>query len=235
MKILAIETSSLAGGIALMDEERLIAEYRLHVDVRHAERIMVAIDRLLKDSKTALAECDAITVSIGPGAFTGLRVGLATAKGLAFGAGIDLVAVPTLEVMAAAFPYAKPLIAPFVDARRGEVYWALFDCGKGNPDRLIEDAACTPDLALETIFLSEASRGRGVLFVGDGSMKYRETILKKLPSLACFATRALQFPSAVNAAELGLARLLKGDFIPAELVKPAYIRASAAELKRGCI
>ncbi|MFQ5589018.1 MAG: tRNA (adenosine(37)-N6)-threonylcarbamoyltransferase complex dimerization subunit type 1 TsaB [Nitrospiria bacterium] len=231
MKILAIETSSLSGGVALMDEDRLIAEYRLSVDVRHAERVMVSIDHLLKQSRTSIAELDGIAVSIGPGSFTGLRVGLATAKGLAIGAKKALILVPTLEAMAAAFPFAKPLIVPFIDAKKSEVYWAVFDSGNGPAQPVIKDAAGPPETALECIAALERQGRRNLLFAGDGAVKYREAILDKFPKRTCFPPPALSFPSAACVAEIGLRKCLKGETTPPELAVPVYLRASTAELK----
>ncbi len=233
MKILAIETSSLAGGVALMDESRLIAEYRLNVEVRHAERVMVSIDHLLQQSQTQVKDLDAIAVSIGPGSFTGLRVGLATAKGLAVGAGLPLVLVPTLEAMAAAFPFSNPLITPFVDARREEVYWALFDSENGKLKRLLEDAAVSPEAAIEQICTFDAWQHRGILFIGDGAAKYQDVIVEKMGDKAYFSTRALQFPLAASVAELGLARFQNGELTPPALANPLYLRASTAELKKA--
>ncbi len=233
MKLLAIETSTLDGGIALIDEEKLIAEHRLNVPVRHAERVMVAVDFILNQSQTTVADLDALAVSIGPGSFTGLRVGLATAKGLAMGAGLPLVLVPTLEVLASAFPHAKPLIVPMIDARQAHVYWALFDTSEGQLRRCLPDAASPPDAALESIVSCADWGTRDLLFVGDGAMKYRDMILEKMGARACFTDKAFQFPSAAHLAELGMARYLKGEQTPPELANPIYLRASAAELKRS--
>ncbi len=226
MKILSIETATLAGGVALMGEAGLIAEYRLHVEVRHSERLLLAIDRLLTDSGTAVADLDAIAVSIGPGSFTGLRVGLATAKGLAMGGRKPLVTVPTLEAIASLFPYSNALIAPMLDARRQEVYWALFDTQAGRPDRLHPEAATSPEALLEAI----GHLDQPVLFVGEGAEKYKALLLANRPEKTLFAPKALQFPSAASVAELGLARLQKGEVYPPEEVAPFYLRVSTAEL-----
>lgn len=233
MKILAIETTAIEGSIALMDETRLIAEYRLNVPTRHAERIMISVDHLLKQSQTRLSDLSAIAVSIGPGSFTGLRVGLATAKGLAVGANRPLVLVPTLEVMAAAFPYAHPLIAPFVDAHKGEVYTALFDAKKEKRQRLQNDRAIIPEAALEDILFVSKEMKRPVLFTGDGTIKYRVLIEGKMGEKACFPPKAFQFSSAAQVAELAFELFLNEKVTPPDLANPVYLRASTAELKRA--
>lgn len=226
MKILGIETATLAGGVALMGDAGLIGEYRLHVEIRHSQRIMVAIDHLLTESGTALADLDAIAISVGPGSFTGLRVGLATAKGLALGADKPMILIPTLEAMAAPFPFSRMRIAPFLHARREEVYWSLFDLHEGLPRRLAPDAAGSPQEALDQI-----GESGEVLFVGDGAVKHRDLILERRPAGSFFPPRALQFPSAAGVAELGLLKYLKGEMTPSAEAVPVYLRASTAELK----
>lgn len=226
MKILSIETATLAGGVALMEEAGLIAEYRLHVEIRHSERLLLAIDRLLSDARTSVADLDAIAVSIGPGSFTGLRVGLSTAKGLAMGSRKPLVTVPTLEAMASLFPYSQPLIVPMLDARRQEVYWALFDTQEGRPVRLHPEAATSPEVMLGSI----GHLDQPILFVGEGAEKYRDLLLTRRAGKTLFAPMALRFPSAAGVAELGLARLKVGEVHPPEEVTPFYLRDSTAEL-----
>jgi len=234
MKLLAIETASLSGGVALMEEKGLIAEYRLNVSVQHSERLLVVIDHLLKQSRTCLSDLSGIAVSIGPGSFTGLRVGLATAKGLATALKKPLVAVPTLEAMASAFPYTSCLVAPMLHARRGEIYWALFDLREGQIVRRHEDRASTPEAALIEISkqLQEGARDfNGVLFHGEGAERHRETILKKMPAQAFFATRATGFPLVSGVADLGFKYLQEGALTLPHLAIPRYLRASSAELK----
>ena len=227
MKVLGIETATLAGGVALIDETRLIAEYRLHVEVRHSERLLSTIDHLMTGSGISLADLDGIAVSIGPGSFTGLRVCLATAKGLAFGIGKPLALVPTLEGMAAAFPYCKAPVSPWLDARRGEVYWGLFDYTGAALARLRPDAATSPEQVLDEI----KRLGREILFIGEGAIQYREKIVEALGERALFPPPASHFPSSAAIAERGLFRLLKGETVSPEEAAPIYLRASTAESK----
>ncbi len=235
MKVLSIETSTLAGGVALMDEKRLIAEYRLDVVVHHSERILSAIDLLLKESGTTVADLDAIAVSVGPGSFTGLRVGLATAKGLAIARNKPLVLIPTLEAFATIFRYSEAWIVPFIDARKAEVYWALFESKDGQIRRCSPDAASTPEIALREITsLSTAQQGqKSVLFVGDGVKRYRKLILKEMSDLVRFPSPIFQFPSASTVAELALIKLENEEFCDPVLAVPSYVRASTPELKRA--
>src|SRR6266851_2306722 len=106
MRLLALETATLAGGAALLDDGRLVGESRLNIALTHSERLMAVVDRLLQDCAWDVADLDALAVSIGPGSFTGLRVGAATAKGLALALEIPVAPVPTLDALAATLPFA---------------------------------------------------------------------------------------------------------------------------------
>ena len=119
MRLLAVETSTLAGGVALLEGERLRGEYVLDVSATHSERLMPAIDRLLGDAGWGARDLQALAVAVGPGSFTGLRIGLSAVKGLALALGIPVAAVPTLDAMAASLPFASLPVCPVLDARRG--------------------------------------------------------------------------------------------------------------------
>src|SRR5215470_19138995 len=123
---MAVETSTLAGGVALLDGERLVGEYLLDVRATHSERLMPTIDRVLADAGWKPGELDGLAVAVGPGSFTGLRIGLSAVKGLALALAIPIAAVPTLDAMAAALPFADLPVCPVIDARKGEVYASLY-------------------------------------------------------------------------------------------------------------
>ncbi|OLC39098.1 MAG: tRNA (adenosine(37)-N6)-threonylcarbamoyltransferase complex dimerization subunit type 1 TsaB, partial [Candidatus Rokubacteria bacterium 13_1_40CM_4_69_5] len=125
MRVLAVETSTLAGGVALLDGERIRGEYSLDVSATHSERLMPAIDRVLTDAGWTPADLQGLAAAVGPGSFTGLRIGLSAVKGLALALGIPIAAVPTLDAMAASLPFASLPVCPVLDARKGEVYCAL--------------------------------------------------------------------------------------------------------------
>src|SRR5881296_2046491 len=122
MRVLAVETSTMSGGAALLDGERVVGEYILDVRITHSERLMAAIDQLLRDAGWTARDLEGLAVTVGPGSFTGLRVGLSTVKGLALALAIPVAAVPTLDAMAAMLPYAALPIVPVLDARKREVY-----------------------------------------------------------------------------------------------------------------
>jgi len=216
MKILGIETATLRGGVALMSEEGLISEYRMGVEARHSERLLPAINDLLTQTRSSLSQISAIAVSAGPGSYTGLRVGLSVAKGLAMGANLPLVMVPTLEAHAAAFSPCQRLIAPMLDARRSQIYWALFEARPEGLTRVYPDTVSTLNEAIAII----RSFQRETLVTGDG---YDRAVISAALS-ASFPTRAAAFPSAACVAEIGLSLFQRGDTVAPEVAVPTYLR-----------
>src|SRR5256886_6258637 len=126
MKVLALESATLSGGAALVGGERLLGEVTLDVAVTHSERLMAAVDRLVADCGLAPHDLDGLAVSIGPGSFTGLRVGIAMAKGLGLALDLPIAAVPTLDALAGRLPFADAPVCPILDARKGEVYLSRY-------------------------------------------------------------------------------------------------------------
>ena len=224
MKVLGIDTATMMGSIGLIDDEGAIAEYSLNIRATHSERLMPAIDRLLKDSGIMPKDIDGFAVSIGPGSFTGLRIGLATVKGFAMGCNKPVAAVSTLEALAFNLAYAEYLICPILDARRNEVYSALFKSdGKGGMKRLVQDMA----IDMQT-FLREYDED--IIFLGDAVDIYRERILDILKDRAHFAPKNRNMPSGVSVAELGLKKIRDGKAVDPSGLAPFYIRRSEAEI-----
>jgi tRNA threonylcarbamoyladenosine biosynthesis protein TsaB len=221
MRILGIETSTMTGSVALMDEERLIAEYTLNLRETHTSRLMPTIDRVIKDASLISKDLDGIAVSLGPGSFTGLRIGIATAKGLAQGLNIPIVGIPTLDGLAFNLFNCKDLISPILDARKGEVYTALYKNGK----RLTKYMACKPDRLLEKLRFRIQDPGSRIVFLGDGVEVYGDLIKKRLGRKAVFIPKARRLPSAASIAELGLERLRRSKKTELLTLKPIYVRA----------
>ena len=218
MRVLAIETSTLAGGVALLDGDRVRAEYLLDVSATHSERLMPAIDRVLADAGWRAADLQGLAVAVGPGSFTGLRIGLSAAKGLAFALGIPIAAVPTLDAMAAALPFAALPVCPVLDARKGEVYCALYRWS-GHAMRREWDYLALPPTTLA------ARLTEPVIALGDGAHAVASPHLRPAPP-----HRRAPSPAAVGV--LGTARLAAGDVVAAADLTPIYLRPSEAELKR---
>lgn len=225
MIVLGIETSTMQGGVALLEEEGLIAEAFLSVEATHSERLLPSIDRLLHDARLRLKEVDGIASAIGPGSFTGLRIGLSTAKGLALATGKPLVGVPTLEAMAFGLPFCHYQICPFLNAKKKEVYCALFRYEGETLVRVMEDSVLPLEALMERI-------NEPTVFLGDALKAYGEALKKNLEDLALFPPRSRRAGSAAGVAELGLQRLLRGERDDPALLVPRYIRPSEAELRR---
>jgi len=225
MKILAIETSTMLGGIAIADDSRgLIAEVRLNVKTTHSERLMTVISQVVEQSGLLLAEIDFFAVASGPGSFTGLRIGLSTAKGLAYATGKPVVPVPTLEAFAWNLAFSRYPVCVMLDARRGEVYTALF---RWEGEKFIREISETSVKAEELLTRLQGT----VLFAGEGAIAYRDRIVAALGSRAVFAPADKMVPSPANIAMLGLAKAAAGEFTDPFGAGPLYIRKSEAEVR----
>jgi tRNA threonylcarbamoyladenosine biosynthesis protein TsaB len=223
MKILAIETATKAGSIAIMDGSTFIGEVRLDVSIAHAERVMNSIAWLLKSSNISIGEIDAFAVSIGPGSFTGLRIGLSTIKGLAFSTGKPIVPVPTLDAIARRFPFCSYSICPMLDARKNEVYAALYKWEGNLCRKVVPETAIAPERLLEKL------EGPTV-FIGDGAVTYKDVIVEKMRSDAIYPASSLMSPAASAVAEIALEMLKQGIDVDPQALTPFYIRRSEAEI-----
>ncbi len=225
MKVLGFDTSTSCGSVGLIDDDSIISEYLLNIPVTHSERLLGAIELVLKEARVALGDLDGWAISLGPGSFTGLRIGVSTVKGLAFATQKPVAGVSTLDVLAYQISSTPCLICPILDARKGEVYTAFYRYGKGNDlkrhsaYRAIKPEDLTKDIREETIF------------VGDGVRTYRDYLKKSLESLAIFSPHSINFPHGSGVAKLGLELLQKGESLDLANFTPLYIRPSEAELK----
>jgi tRNA threonylcarbamoyladenosine biosynthesis protein TsaB len=218
MRVLAVETSSLAGGVALVDGERLVAEYLLDVSVTHPERLMSAVDRLLADARWSARDLAGLAVAVGPGSFTGLRIAVSTVKGLALALDLPIAAVPTLDAMAAALPWASLPVCPVLDARKGEIYASRYRWDGSAMHRDWDYLALAPEALA-------ARLEEPTLVVGDGAGAVRSPHARALPP-----PRRLPSPACVGT--LGVERLRRGETVTAAALTPLYLRPSEAELKR---
>jgi tRNA threonylcarbamoyladenosine biosynthesis protein TsaB len=230
VRLLAVDTSTLTGALALLDDEVIVAESRLNVAVTHGERLMGAIDTLLASARWSLAEVDAFAVGIGPGSFTGLRIGISTVKGLAFATGKPVAAVPTLEALAWSLPFAAPPVCPVLDAKKGEVYAALFSTAGGRIARLWPDRAIAPRALAEELAGEARLAGGAVVLVGDGAVPNGAVFGDVLGPRAWLAPPGLRLPAASSLADLGRRALARGEAVDAAVLVPRYIRPSEAEL-----
>ena len=224
MLALGIETATWMGSIALVDDrEGVLGELNIKSTSSHSERLIPSIDRLFKDTKKSLEECEVICVSIGPGSFTGLRIGLATAKGLAFAADKPIVGISTLEILARGIPFARFPICPVIDARKKEVFTCIYKWHDSDIISLEPEMAIKPDSLIRRIT-------KPTVFVGNGLFPYGDTIRNKLKNNALFAPEANNFPRASILAESGIKRFTQKKVSRPEDLVPVYIRPSEAEL-----
>jgi tRNA threonylcarbamoyladenosine biosynthesis protein TsaB len=225
MKVLGIETSTMTGSIALVEEEKLIAEYTLNLGQTHSTRLMPAIDRILKDSNLTIEEIEGIAVALGPGSFTGLRIGIATAKALAQGLGKPIVGIPTLDGLARNLLPGKQVICPLLDARKREIYFALYESKDDKLKRLTDYLSLKPGELLKMINTQQpAIDNQPIYFLGNGTFLYKDLLKKNLGKRALFISGANNFPRGANIALLGLKKLAREK--PGKLfsLKPLYIR-----------
>jgi len=217
--LLAIDTSTKQAGIALYDGARgLIAEYNWHSANRHTEELMPAVAQMLAQASAKPSDLRAVTVALGPGSFTGLRVGLAAAKGLALANGLTLLGIPTLDTVA--YPHqAQPVpVVAVLQAGRGRVYWAPYAHGPGGwaaqePPRL----STVPELANTVV--------RPLMFVGEVSTADRETLISWAGrARANFLPSALSLRRAGYLAELGWRRFDAGEADDPAALSPIYLQ-----------
>lgn len=219
MKVLAVETSTPQAAVAIVDGDALVAEARLPTRTGEAERLLPAIDRLLADAGLALRDLDGLGVAIGPGSFTGLRIGLATVKGLALGAGLPVVGVPSLDALAWQVVWPATAVVPLLDARRGELYGARFEPdGRGGTRR------AGPDLALDAAGVERLVGDGPALLVGPGAEAWREALAARLGPRGRFAPPGVVHPRGLAVARLAAPRLAAGDADPVERLVPRYVR-----------
>lgn len=225
MKILAIDTSSLVASAAVLDGDRLLAEYTINHKKTHSEKLMPVIDRLLEDCETDVADIDAIAVSSGPGSFTGLRIGAATAKGLAHALNKPVIGVPTLDGLAYNLPYCKDLICPIMDARRNQVYTALYRWDRQGLNRIKPPAA----LSIEELARDICQAADPVVFLGDGVPVHKEYLKAATGTLANFAPPNCDRQRASSIGKLAMDSLAKGPGTRYSEFVPFYLRKSQAE------
>lgn len=222
MVVLGIDTATTRASVGLQVAGEARAERCIETR-SHAVALIPLLESLLTASALSLREIDAIGVALGPGSFTGLRVGLSTAKGLAYATGARLIGVSTLEALAFSVRGHEGFVVPMLDARKEEVYTAQFRVGAGSAyERLTPDTLCPLEEALASL------PGRAVI-VGDAECAYGETIRKR-PGVAVrsFATHG---PSGLAVAALAARRLAAEPDADAMDLEPAYLRPSEAELK----
>ena len=228
MLILAFETSAKAGSVALLDDNKLLGESYQNTGLTHSQTLMVMAEDLLKQCGKAVSDVTAVAVAEGPGSFTGVRIGVAAAKGFTWGGELPCYGVSTLEAMAEHLGIWEGYVCPCTDARRSQVYNALFYVNQGNIERIREDRAIAlSDLAEELKTLKKP-----IFLVGDGSNLCYNTLLETVPNLVLPPEHRLH-QRATGVALLAAKKIAAGEPGDGNALTPNYLRLSQAERERA--
>lgn len=223
MNILAIDASGLSGSVAYISQYKLVGEYYICHKLTHSQTIMPMLEHLKSMIGFNLEEVDAIAVTSGPGSFTGIRIGVATAKAMALALGVPIIGIPTLDVMAHNIPFTEDVICPIMDARRNQVYTAIYKWKNGVLEREGDH------LAIEIDELIEKLDGRNTIFLGDGVDVLKDKIIEAMGDRAKFAPSFLHMQRASVLAHLACQAFEKGEVEDADEFVPIYLRKSQAE------
>lgn len=224
MLILGIDTATTQCSCAIGGHEGVLAVVESARSRRHAENLVPAVTFALQQAQLELSEIGVVAVDVGPGLFTGLRVGLATGKAFATALNVPMIGVSSLDLLAFRVRFTRRLIAAVVDARRGEVFYAFYRQVPGGVQRLDEPRVAVPDQLMSELLAS----GDETLLVGDGALRYRSE-LATVPRVE-FADTGESYPSAASLVELAHARAMREEFVSPREINPLYLRQPDAEI-----
>ena len=234
MRILALDSSGLVASVAVAEtdgkEEQLIAEYTVNYKKTHSQTLLPMLDEVAKMTEVDMESVDGIAVAAGPGSFTGLRIGSATAKGLGLALNKPLIAVPTLEGLAYNLCGTQAVVCPVMDARRGQVYTGIYEF-QGNELITLEGQMA---IAIEELGQKLLKYDRRIVFLGDGVPVFREILTDQLLAGKdiSFAPCNMNRQRAASVAALGIRYYRDGKFESAAEHEPDYLRVSQAERER---
>lgn len=228
MKILALDSSGLVASVAIVSDDDLIGEYTVNYKKTHSQTLLPMLDEVAKMVELDLSTIDVIAVSAGPGSFTGLRIGSATAKGLALALNKEIVSVPTVDALAYNMWGCRDLVCPLMDARRNQAYTGLYRFSDGKMDTLIKQCVVQIDEIIDKI----NKEGQKVIFLGDGVPVFKEYIRENITVPYGFAPAMCNKQRASAVACLGQILFGEGKAVPAYEHKPEYLRLSQAERER---
>ena len=239
MRVLAIDSSGLTATVAVVEEEQTIAEYTINYKKTHSQTLLPMIDEMVRMTEVDLSAVDAIAVAGGPGSFTGLRIGSATAKGLGLALGKPLVSVPTVDAMAYSVYGCEDIICPIMDAKRSQVYTGIYTFV---PETAAEDShemryrfkvvRVQMAVSVEELIRRLNVYGKRVVFLGDGVPVYRDMLAEGLKVPYFFAPSYMNRQRAAAVGALGIRYYQEGRYETAAEHKPEYLRMSQAERER---
>ena len=229
MRILALDSSGLVATVAILEDEQMIAEYTVNYKKTHSQTLLPMLDEIVKMTEFDLSSIDAIAVAGGPGSFTGLRIGAATAKGLGLALNKPLIHIPTVDGMAYGLFGYSGLICPIMDARRNQVYTGLYRFTEGEFQVVEEQMAISVSELIEKL----NAYGEKVTFLGDGVPVYRNQFENGLTGEYAFAPAHLNRQRAAAVGALGMKYFQEGKVESARDHRPDYLRLSQAERERA--
>lgn len=225
MKLLILESSGLVASVAVMEEEKMIGEYTVNYKKTHSQTLLPMVDELVNNIGLDLGELDAVGVSKGPGSFTGLRIGSATAKGLSQALGIPIVPVSTLEGLAANLFGTEGVICPMMDARRKQVYTGIYRYEENRLLTLKKPSA----VPVEELIDDLNQLNEPVIFLGDGVPVYESELSEKMTASYRIAPPHLNRQRAGAVGTLAIQYFKEGKIESSKDHKPEYLRKSQAE------
>ena len=226
MKILALDTSATVASVAIAEGSTPLAQYTLNAKNTHSETLLPMVESALKALSLTASDIDLFALSAGPGSFTGVRIGAATIKGLSFGSGKPCVEVSTLEALAQNLVFKAGIICPVMNARRSQVYTALFESDGKVLTRLMPDSA----LSIEELDEILSQYATPISLVGDGYEICERGFSKTVP---CFVPEALRLQSALSVAAIALKKYESGEVCTDSALSVNYLRPSQAERERA--
>ena len=228
MKLLVLDSSGLVASVALLEDERLIAEYTTGNKLTHSQTLLPMLDEIIRRTTVDMEDVDAIAVAMGPGSFTGLRIGAATAKGLGLALDKPVIPVPTVDGLAYQLFGVSSLICPMMDARRKQVYTGFYRFHGDQMEVVKEQCAQSVQDTLEQL----KAYGEPVIFLGDGVPVYRKEIEEAMGADAVFAPAHANRQRAGAVGALAEVYYRKGIWQSADAFAPEYLRKSQAERER---
>ncbi|MDD2581217.1 MAG: tRNA (adenosine(37)-N6)-threonylcarbamoyltransferase complex dimerization subunit type 1 TsaB [Desulfuromonadaceae bacterium] len=230
MNILAIDTSTSLASIAVAVDEQVVAESLVNTNRTLSARLVPEIERLLATAGLGISDIDIFASATGPGSFTGIRGGVATIQGLALALGKPCTGFSSLAMLAMNFSLATTLVCPMLDARKSEVYAALYDCSAAIPSPRINDCVLSPTAFLDQIVAMSRDK---VIFAGDGALRYHDLIAERLGDQAIFAPFPSHNSHAANGITLAQHAFRHDELKEPSQLLPVYLRASDAEINKS--
>lgn len=225
MLILGIETATAQVSVALGSHEGVLALFEVARGRHHAEALVPAIDFLCHQANVTMREIGVVAVDVGPGLFTGMRVGIAAGKAIAQALRIPMIGISSLDLLAFPQRRTERLVVPVIDARRGEVYYAAYRSVPGGVQRIVEPTVASPDDLIGDL----VARGDEVLCVGDGARVYREQLLAAVTKVD-IADQSSPYPSAAPLVRLAHARAMREEWVQPSALEPMYLRKPDAQI-----